>query len=323
MSIVSNNIKYLRRLNGLTQEQFARKIGIKRSLVGAYEEARANPNLDNLKNMAFVFGVTVDNLVKNDLRKLRETPDLNLPFSNSPVAAISDQTEKEEEEWPAARPFAAIMERFQQSQPPTPTPNVTLPPDDMPPGRPSEGFAPSGDELLDAMMKPVEAGYQKVVPKEKTSGPIRLVRGREIPNYLHLNSQESFIASLPVIQLPGLPDGHYRAFEAGKDFFFPNSVIVGAKVDHVGEVKDNTQYIFILRSRGLVYRRAFNQLRTKGVLLLSSDLPQTQPIEVPARDIIEVWETRAMICYQIPEPSVNFGRLQQLVDELQQELGKS
>jgi transcriptional regulator with XRE-family HTH domain len=49
MSIVSNNIKYLRRLNGLTQEQFARKIAIKRSLLGAYEEARANPNLTNLK----------------------------------------------------------------------------------------------------------------------------------------------------------------------------------------------------------------------------------------------------------------------------------
>ena len=51
MSIVSNNIKYLRRLNGLTQEQFARRIGIKRSLLGAYEEARANPNLENLNNI--------------------------------------------------------------------------------------------------------------------------------------------------------------------------------------------------------------------------------------------------------------------------------
>ena len=81
MSIVSNNIKYLRRLNGLTQEQFARRIGIKRSLLGAYEEARANPNLENLKTIAQVFGTSVDSLIKTDIRKIRETPGISLAQS--------------------------------------------------------------------------------------------------------------------------------------------------------------------------------------------------------------------------------------------------
>jgi transcriptional regulator with XRE-family HTH domain len=116
MSIVSNNIKYLRRLNGLTQEQFARKIGIKRSLLGAYEEARANPNLTNLKNMAHAFGVSVDNLLKNDLRKLRETPDLGLPFN---PAALSPASPLLRETTPTApQPLAAVINRF---QPPRPT----------------------------------------------------------------------------------------------------------------------------------------------------------------------------------------------------------
>lgn len=77
MSLVSENIRYLRKLNGLTQEQFARRLGIKRSLVGAYEEGRANPNPNNMIAMAKSFNVSVENLQRHDLRKLRETPNLS------------------------------------------------------------------------------------------------------------------------------------------------------------------------------------------------------------------------------------------------------
>lgn len=80
MTLVSNNIKYLRKLNGLTQEQFSQRIGIKRSLLGAYEEARANPNWNTLITIAKLFNTSVDQLLKQDLRKIRETPDLSLPI---------------------------------------------------------------------------------------------------------------------------------------------------------------------------------------------------------------------------------------------------
>ena len=83
MSIISENIKYLRKLNGLTQDQFARRIGIKRSLVGAYEEARANPNPNNMIAMARAFNITVDSLTRTDLRKLRETPNLAFERGNA------------------------------------------------------------------------------------------------------------------------------------------------------------------------------------------------------------------------------------------------
>jgi transcriptional regulator with XRE-family HTH domain len=45
MKKISANIKFLRKNKGLTQEQFATEIGIKRSMVGAYEEDRASPKL--------------------------------------------------------------------------------------------------------------------------------------------------------------------------------------------------------------------------------------------------------------------------------------
>ncbi len=43
MSIAAQNLKYLRKLRGWTQEEFANKLKIKRSLLGAYEEERAEP----------------------------------------------------------------------------------------------------------------------------------------------------------------------------------------------------------------------------------------------------------------------------------------
>ena len=48
MSLVSENIKFFRKQLGFTQEQLALRIGIKRSLLGAYEEGRAEPGLETL-----------------------------------------------------------------------------------------------------------------------------------------------------------------------------------------------------------------------------------------------------------------------------------
>jgi transcriptional regulator with XRE-family HTH domain len=67
MSIISDNIKFLRKNSHLTQEQLAGKIGIKRSLLGAYEEGRADPRLNNLLKMSEIFKVSVDTLISEDV----------------------------------------------------------------------------------------------------------------------------------------------------------------------------------------------------------------------------------------------------------------
>lgn len=72
MSIVSENIKYLRKLKGWTQGDLAERIEIKRSLVGAYEEGRADPRLNNLTNISRLFKVSIDNLIHKDLTRMSE-----------------------------------------------------------------------------------------------------------------------------------------------------------------------------------------------------------------------------------------------------------
>ena len=67
MAIAGQNFKYLRKLRGWTQEEFANKLGIKRSLIGAYEEERAEPRLEVLEIISDIFKVTLDELLLKDL----------------------------------------------------------------------------------------------------------------------------------------------------------------------------------------------------------------------------------------------------------------
>lgn len=68
--MLSTNLKYLRKQHNLTQVQLAEKLEIKRSLIGAYEEGRAEPKLATLVKMAQVFQLSVDMLINPDLPNL-------------------------------------------------------------------------------------------------------------------------------------------------------------------------------------------------------------------------------------------------------------
>jgi transcriptional regulator with XRE-family HTH domain len=67
MSTAGKNLKYLRKLRGWTQEEFATKLQIKRSLLGAYEEERAEPRIDVMELVGEMFKLTLDELLLKDL----------------------------------------------------------------------------------------------------------------------------------------------------------------------------------------------------------------------------------------------------------------
>jgi transcriptional regulator with XRE-family HTH domain len=71
MAISNQNLKYLRKLRGWTQEEFSQKIGIKRSLLGAYEEERAEPRIDVLEIVCDIFKLTLDDILRKDLSETK------------------------------------------------------------------------------------------------------------------------------------------------------------------------------------------------------------------------------------------------------------
>lgn len=67
MSVANKNLKYLRKLRGWTQDEFSAKLNIKRSLLGAYEEERADPRIDVLEIVCDMFKLTLDDILRKDL----------------------------------------------------------------------------------------------------------------------------------------------------------------------------------------------------------------------------------------------------------------
>ena len=148
MSLVSENIKYLRKKLGLTQEQFAEKIEIKRSLVGAYEEGRADPRLGNLMRMADVFGTSVDILISKDVSKLSDG-ELNVSKfkRGKEVLAITvDANDRENIELVPQRAAAGYLNGYSDSEYIQELPKFQLPM--LPANATYRAFEITGDSML-------------------------------------------------------------------------------------------------------------------------------------------------------------------------------
>ena len=94
MDFIHTNIKFLRKQKGWTQEQLATELDIKRSLIGSYEEGRAKPNYEVLGTISAQFKVSIDNLIKYDLRLTQRVPifsdeQLDIAGKNLRVLAIT------------------------------------------------------------------------------------------------------------------------------------------------------------------------------------------------------------------------------------------
>ena len=306
MSIVSNNIKYLRRLNGLTQEQFARRIGIKRSLLGAYEEARANPNLENLKTIAQVFGTSVDSLIKTDIRKIRETPGISL--SQSTTGIIANNVPELNPDFQSNRSEPRTYANTSEPKPIAAIVDTIFPPKEKIPqnGNPRNFLADNEtsfqhfvDNHLHTISNPVKnetESFQKITPKLTP-----LVKANAIKEYLANCQKVDYLHSLPTISLPFITSERSRAFEMGNDFPLQNSIVVGNGISDWSEVKDGKFYVLLSAQQGVIYRRVYNQVKIKGALLLSSDNPTIPSFEISIKDIAEIWEVNSFISQQLPE----------------------
>ena len=386
MSLVSENIRYLRKLNGLTQEQFSRKINIKRSLLGAYEEGRANPNQQNIQAMAKAFNTTVELLTRQDLRKLRQTPSLSIPLGQDsrddqprldaarPDAARLDAARPKSEpirsdgklnatandpyahpdfpdifsdtvpKTPEPKPLSEVLNKYyrpaESHEPARPAPPVITPP--VRPVAPAQAApypAPAPAEPLFNRGVSMQANPAEVLtfnnvyegpggssrpsaPAQPVAPMIGVVMQRQFSEYAQRYQQPDFVRHLPAMHLPTLPEGHYRAFEAGDDFPFPGALLVGQFIRNWFDIVDGKLYAIHSRHDGVGCRRIYNQVKAKGTLLLTADRADMPNREVALNDVLEVWEIRAFVSQQLPPPRPDTTRLRQLADELRFEIDR-
>jgi len=104
LSAFSETLSRLRRERGLTQAELSARLGISKSAVSMYECGNREPELDLLRAMADVFGVSESvllgrpesELVNDDpelteyLQQLRDRPELRMLFSLTKNATKQD-----------------------------------------------------------------------------------------------------------------------------------------------------------------------------------------------------------------------------------------
>jgi len=97
MEIIGLNIRYLRKSKGLTQDELAKSIGISRAVIGSYEENRAIPKLNVLKDLAHYFSVSIDSLVKTELWENQDDLQKNYTSGSNlrVVSTVVDSKDKE------------------------------------------------------------------------------------------------------------------------------------------------------------------------------------------------------------------------------------
>jgi transcriptional regulator with XRE-family HTH domain len=260
MSLISNNLKFLRKKISLTQEQMAQQIGIKRSLLGAYEEGRADPRISNLLKFSEIFSLSVDQLIGTDLT------------TENGIGSMPEKIEK----------------------------------------------AKSDLRVLSITVDKNDHENIELVPQKAAAG------------YLNGYADPEYIEELPKFQLPVLPENAtYRAFEISGDSMLPlrsGTIVIGQFIENIAEAKNGKTYVFVTKDEGIVYKRIFKYSDNPELFCFASDNRQYSAYDVSGKDIVEIWEGKAFISMDFPEPGeeeeFTLQRLADIVLDLQQEVIK-
>ena len=97
-------IRENRKKLGLTQDQLASRLDIKRSLVGAYEEGRAEPRLELLQKMATLFGLSLEEFLGHEKDKLKRGGEV--------LVVTMDSYERENIEYVPVKAAAGYLNGF-------------------------------------------------------------------------------------------------------------------------------------------------------------------------------------------------------------------
>lgn len=315
MNTASQNIRYLRRKYQFTQEQMAQKLGIKRSLLGAYEEARANPRLEVLVKAAELFNVSVDQLVSKPLGdRLKEMHSKPEPVKTSYTSHQTNFQEEEETEYNDYFSEEKVRDNFKDK----PVPQQTT----------------GNHEQKRPYLPPRKIEFHSTESK-KSLQKIRLVMESEFKHYFYNAVERDYLETLPELTLP-LPSSsdQYRAFEVTDEAMQPVSrgaIVIGRRIESIQNLKDGKPHVLITRTEGVLFRRVFNHISRSGNLLLEANHQAYERISLPVLGKeVEAWEVVLYISAEDPyqfsptqsSEAMDLPRLTSIVLELQQEVIK-
>jgi transcriptional regulator with XRE-family HTH domain len=145
-----------------------------------------------------------------------------------------------------------------------------------------------------------------IATDENDKENITLVGQKASAGYLNGFADPVYMERLPQFHLPNLSrQATYRAFELSGDSMLPlvpGTIVVGAYIEQLHHIKSGRTYVLVTQTEGVVYKRVFNYLEENGKLFLVSDNDLYKPYEVRGEDVLEIWEAKAFISTDFPNP---------------------
>ncbi len=174
---LNENIRVLRKRLSLTQDQFAQRLEIKRSLVGAYEEGRAEPKLELLQKMAEVFSLSVDELIGKQFSSDSVLPERKISNNKEIVVLTVDSSQRENIELVQHKAAAGYLNGFADAEYVKELPRFHLP---MLKQGSYRAFEISGDSMLPLLPGTIVVGeYVDELRNIKSGKTYILVTQRE------------------------------------------------------------------------------------------------------------------------------------------------
>lgn len=102
---LGERLKQLRKEAGLTQEELAKKVGLKKQNISRYENSHVEPNIRTAKRIADALGVSIEEMAVGVSLQSPPTPDLTRTEQNL-VSAWRQADEKDR------RIIAAALEEY-------------------------------------------------------------------------------------------------------------------------------------------------------------------------------------------------------------------
>lgn len=129
---------------------------------------------------------------------------------------------------------------------------------------------------------------------------IIMVPDKASAGYVNGFADTEYVETLPNFRLPFMPhDVTLRAFEIKGDSMPPlptGSIVIAEYVERWQEIKNGHTYVVISQREGIVYKRVYNHINERGVLVMRSDNPIYDDYELSIEDDVkEVWRARGFI----------------------------
>lgn len=159
-----------------------------------------------------------------------------------------------------------------------------------------------------------------------------LVPVRAAAGYLNGYEDPEFLETLPTYSLPNINNGVFRMFQVNGHSMFPTlhngSYVVGQFIENwVKDIKDDRVYVIVSKNDGITVKRCLNRIKKYGQIYCKSDNRKEYPsFSIAPDDILEVWEYKMHLSFELPNPTTLYDRVSDLeatVYFLEQKIGLS